>query len=447
MKTEQNHLLRVLGITFGLAAVVGSIVGQGILRSPGIVAQASESPAILIGFWVLGALIALISAIPFAELGAAIPSAGGGITFTERAFGRRVAIVMSIIIIISYVVLTAMLCFVVGEFLVRLGVGGGALSAGVLAMISLALFCLVNSLGTKVSGLTQIILSTAKGAVLIGLVVLLFAHPGAAPPTTAPQIAPGGLLGYGIAILMIVSAYNGWADLVVYGEEIDNPGRSIPRAMFGGIAGVAVLYLLVNFAFLHVLSPSQMAGSDLVAADAARKIFGSDGDTILTLFGVLSVGAIANLSVMTNSRLVFAAARNGILPRWLAMVDGRGSPISAMLGSSGTSALFLVSGTYLTLSSTGTALTQAFVVMVILAALALRRKEPGMLRPWRAPLPYVTLPLALAVNLALLIIFIAQDPWNALLGFVLVALLSGGYFLFAGRGAKSASPFAVETER
>jgi APA family basic amino acid/polyamine antiporter len=93
MQTQHNHLLRVLGLVFGLAAVVGSVVGQGILRSPGIVAQASGSPAVLIGLWALGAALSLLAALPFAELGAAIPRAGGAIAYAERAFGPRARVV------------------------------------------------------------------------------------------------------------------------------------------------------------------------------------------------------------------------------------------------------------------------------------------------------------------------------------------------------------------
>lgn len=431
-----GRLLRVFGVVFGLAAVVGSVVGQGILRAPGAVAQASDSSAVLIGLWALGALLALLSAAPFVELGTAIPNAGGGIAYAERAFGRRAGIVVSIMIIISYLATTALLCFVVGEFLVRLGVGGGAIGPGALALLSLALFCFINAFGTRASGYTQIGLSSLKGAVLIGLVVVLFAQPGLPVAPDAPAvIAPEGLAAFGTAILLIVGTYNGWGDLVVYGEEIADPGRAIPRAMFGGIVGVAVLYLLVNLAFMHVLTPAQMAGSELVAADAAAGVFGNRGDVAFTLFGVISVGAIANLSVMTNSRLVFAAARDGMLPRPIAWVDARGTPMMAMLGSSAVAALFLLSGTYLTLSSTSVALMQAFFVTVILCAIRLRRKEPDLARPWSVPWSSVLLPLALVLNVVLLIVFIVQDPWNALLGFAIVAVLAGGYFLFAGKGA------------
>lgn len=437
MVSTGNRLLRVLGLTFGLAAVVGSVVGQGILRSPGIVAQASGSEAVLIALWVLGAMAALISAVPYAELAAALPSAGGPITYIERAFGRRAGITMALLIIVMFCSTTAMLCFVVGEYLVRLGLGGGELGPGLLGCLALILFNVVNSAGTRASSGLQVLLSTAKGVVLLGLVIVLFAQPGASPPEAAGAV-PGGWLAFGVAMLVIVGTYNGWADLVIYSEEMTDPGRMVPRALFGGIIGVAALYLLVNLAILHVLPAAEMAGSDFAAADAAGKLFGPHADTVFTAFGVLSVGALTNLGVMTTGRLVFAAARDGILPRVLAGVDRRGTPMAAMWSSSAFAAMFLFSGTYLALSATTVSLGQAIFVAVTAAAIVLRRREPDLPRPWRAPAFGLLVTLAIAINATLLAVFIAQDPWYALLGFVLVALLAGGYFLFAGKGRRPA---------
>lgn len=427
---EGNHLLRVLGLTFGLAAVVGSVIGQGILRSPGIVAQASESEAVLIGLWALGAVLALVSALPFAELGAAMPTAGGPVPWSQKAFGRVAGVATAMAMLVLYLSSTALLCFVVGEFLVRLGVGGDRIGAGGLGFAVLVLFCLINAAGTRVSGVTQIALSSAKGMVLVGLVIVLFAQPGTSGAAGPAGVPAGGWIAFGTAMLVIIGTYNGWADLMMYGEEIENPGKSIPRAMFGGIVGVAVLYLLVNLALLHVMSPAAMAGSDFAAADATTDVFGTRAGLVFTAFGALSVGAIANLSVMTNSRLVFAMARGGMLPRGLSRVSRLGTPITAMLVSSAFAAAFLISGTYLALSATSVSLSQAMLVMTAAAALALRVRAPDLPRPYRAPFQPWSLWLALGLNLGLLGVFLAQDPFNALLGFALVAVLSAGALTF-----------------
>jgi APA family basic amino acid/polyamine antiporter len=298
--SQANHLIRVLGLAFGLAAVVGSVIGQGILRSPGIVAQASGSEAVLIGLWALGALVALVSALPFAELATAMPNAGGPVLWVQRAFGRVAGVATAMAMLVLYVSTTALLCFVVGEFLVRLGIGGGRLGASGMGFAVLVLFNAINAAGTRAGGAAQVGLSSAKGLILLGLVIVLFAQPAADAHAGPAQLPAGGWLAFGTAMLVIVGTYNGWADLVMYGEEIENPGRAIPRAMFGGIVGVAALYLLVNLALLHVLTPAALAGSEFAAADAAGGVFGSRGDMVFTAFGALSVGAIANLGVMTT---------------------------------------------------------------------------------------------------------------------------------------------------
>jgi len=298
---QDNRLLRVLGLGFGLAAVIGAVVGQGILRAPGVVADATGSPEVIIGLWIAGALIAMVSALPYAELGAAIPRAGGQFAFIHRALGDLMALAAEFATMFLQVTTIAMLGFVTGEFLVRLGVGGGRLGPVEMGLVVTVLFALLNASGTRSSGASQIAFSTLKGLVLVGLIVALFAGEPAEPVETTPVVR-SGLLAMGTAILVINNTYNGWWEVVYYGEEMRDPGRQVPRALFGGIISVAVIYVLLNLAMLHVLTPDQMAGSNLVAADAAGMVFGERGDYFLTLFGVLSVGAISNLQIMSAAR-------------------------------------------------------------------------------------------------------------------------------------------------
>ena len=440
MRQGSNQLLRVLGMAFGYAAVVGAVVGQGILRSPGIVAEASGSVWVIIALWLAGALVALISALPFAELVAAVPRTGGPLAYAEIAFGRRAGIAMALAMLVMYTSTTAVLCFVIGEFLIRLGVGAGQVGPGLLGLVCLVGFALANSIGTRLSGGLQIVLSTAKGVVLIGLVIVLFAQPGSPAEATGELQQQGGLLAMGTAMLVIVGTYNGWGDLVMYGEEVRNPGRAIPRAMLGGIVGIAALYLVINLAILHVLTPAQIAGSEFAAADAAASVFGANGDMAFTAFGVLSVAALTNFGVMTNGRMVFAAARDGILPRFLSAVDRRGTPWAGIWVSTAIAALFLLSGTYLALSATAITLGQGIYVVVILAAIRLRQKLPDIERPFRIPLFPLAIGAALAINLALFAVFVVQDPLNALLGYGLLAILWLLYLLIARKGAPSAAP-------
>lgn len=427
--SDKGHLLRVLGVVFGLAAVVGSVVGQGILRAPGIAAQASESGTVLIGLWFLGGALSLLAALPYAELGAALPSAGGIVTFTERAFGKGASVLASYAMLLMLISALANVAFVAGELLVRLGVGGGEIGPGAIATATLAVFFAINALGTRISGGAQIAFSAFKGAVLAIFVVILFAQPGAPPVPGEASIAPQGLLGYATAMLVIVGAYNGWGDVVFYGEEIEDPARALPRALFGGIIAITVLYTAVNTAILHVLTPHQMAVSDFAAGDAAAGIFGQAGDTVFTIFGVVSIAAICSLMTMTVSRIAYASARVGLLPPALERVAANGTPINAMILVVLGAAAFLWSGSYLTLASTSTALSQVMILLFALCSCQLYRREPDLPRPFRVPFFKPVMALVILFDAALLVVFIWQDPANSLLGFALVAALAAGYWL------------------
>lgn len=423
MSFSSNKLLRVFGIAFGLAAVVGSVVGQGILRTPGVVAEATGSPAVILAIWIAGALIAVISAFAFAELGAAIPRAGGAYAFIYRAFGERVGVLAAFMLLLTYIGNTSLLAFVTGEFLVRLGIGGGIYSPTIMGIGLIVIFTLVNAMGSRTSGAAQIIISAMKGMFLVGLVVALFGGtPVAAMPATDPQILRDGWLPIGTAMLVVIGTYNGWWDVVFYGEEFKDPSRQIPRALFGGILGVAGLYLLVNLALLHVMNPDQMAGSNFVAADAAGIVFGERADYFITVFGILSVGAIANLSVMTASRLVYALGRTGMLPQQMSKVDKRGTPIAALLFSSVIAAAIILLGGYNELSSMGISLFQGVTVLAIIAVIGLRKREPELERPFKTPWYPWPIILAALLNTLLLLIFIAQDIAYSLSGFIVVGI-------------------------
>jgi APA family basic amino acid/polyamine antiporter len=436
MSSGSNKLLRVLGVAFGLAAVVGSVIGQGILRAPGIVAEATTSPAIIILMWVAGAVIAVISAFAFAELGAAMPRAGGAYAFVYRAYGERAGVLAAMMLLITYIGAISMLAFVSGEYLVRLGIGGGDYSPTVLGLGLIVLFTAINALGTRTTGGAQIIFAALKGMALVGLVVALFAAP-PAEVTLAPQthILREGWLPIGTAMLVVIGTYNGWWDVVFYGEELENPSRQIPRALFGGIIGVAAIYLLVNLALLHVMTPDQMAGSNLVAADAAGIVFGEQADYFLTIFGILSVGAIGNLVLMTTTRMVYALARAEILPHAMTTVDKRGTPIAALLFSALVAAAIILIGGYNELQSMGVSLNQGITVMAILAVIGLRKSEPDLERPFKTPWYPWPIIFAALLNALLLVIFVAQDPWYGLSGFVAVGAAWAVYVFVLKRRA------------
>lgn len=430
--TPHSHaqLLRVLGFAFGLAAVVGGMVGQGILRTPGIVAGAVHSPLLILLTWTTGALIVAITAFAYLELGTAIPCAGGPYDFVRRAFGSQASVAVGWGCWLILIIGSANLAIVVGEFMHRLGIWTRA-STGVLAILVLALLSMLNWTGTRFAGASQILFSTAKGIILIGVVALLFAQPERAAEPPAPIQIPVGIAGIAIAMRVILSTYNGWQETVYFAEELKTPERTLPRSLAAGVAGVAILYLVINLALLHVLTPTQMAGSNLPAADAVNGVLGANGETAFTLFGIMSVAAVANLMIMKAARVSFALARAGQLPAGLIRVSTSGTPRPALAITFLLSSAFAASGTYETLIATNMPLNIALFLCVSVAAVRLRRTEPDLPRPFRIPLYPLPVAMAIAVNTLLLAALIYQDPMHSIEGFALLALIAAAHAIAA----------------
>ena len=422
---SHSKLLRVLGLIFGVAVVVGGMVGQGILRTPGIVASAVHSPESILLLWIVGAGLVAISAFAYVELGTAIPRAGGPYDFVRHAFGPLAGVIAGWGQWFVLVTQEAFLAIVVAEFLHRVGIWP-SVGTSLLAVGILAVFWLVNWTGTRISGGSQIAFSAIKGAALIALVVLLFAQPAARQPAVTP--AEGiGLAGIVVAMRAIINTYDGWQEFVLFGEEVERPERTLPRAMATGILSVAVLYVLVNMALLHVLPPADMANSTLPAADAMKLALGPTGDLALTLFGVVSVAAITNLTVMKSARITFALARAGLLPAKLSDVASTGTPRSALTVSSVLAAGFAATGTYATVVAANVAMTVALAVVVNMAAVRLRSREPNLPRPFRIPIYPLPAVAAVGLNLALLAALVAEDPMHSVGGFAFLAVIGAVY--------------------
>lgn len=412
-----RDLVRVLGIVFGLAAVVGGAVGQGILRTPGIVAGAVPQPLVILILWVAGGAIAAVNAAAYAELGTALPHAGGPYVFVRRAFGPTAGVVTGWSDWLNNISSQAFMAVVVAEFLHRLGLAS-AVPQGLLAPLLIGVFFAVNSTNTRLCGSSQSLGSVLKGAGLLALVLILLLAP--APHHVAPSARlPSVGIGFAaviVALRAVQNTYDGWNNCIYFCEEMHAPERCIPRALFGGIALVTGLYLLVNVALLRILTPAAIAGSTFPAADALGAVLGGWANVLLTLFGVISVAAILNLNVMFGPRIALAMARDGVLPQALAAVSPGGSPRVALTATTVGSVLLAASGTYEQLIAFNVALGVVVNLLVGLSALRLRKTEPELTRPWLVPLFPMPILIASGINFALLAALIYEDPLHSLAG-------------------------------
>lgn len=419
---SKGQLLRILGIGFGVAAVVGGMVGQGILRTPGIVAGAVGSPGLILALWLAGGAIAGLTAIAIVELGSSMPCAGGPYAFARRAFGPFAGTMVGWADWMITVSTLAFLAVVVGEYTHRLGLFGGV-PVGLLAPSVIAIFWAINWTGTRIGGASQMIGSALKGIGLFVLVGLLFTGPAAASSQASADTLPValGVGSFAIAMRAIQNTYDGWNNAVYFCEELERPERNLARAIFGGIALVTCLYCLVNAALLHVLTPAAIAGSTLPAADASAVVLGPWADRVLTLFGIISLGAITNLNLMFSSRIVYAMAKDGALPSVLQQVAVTGTPRYALTVTAIGAALLSASGTYTALIAINVAFGLVINMTMNIAVIRLRRTEPLLPRPFRTPLYPAPIIATLLINVLLLAALVYEDAFNSLIGLAAVA--------------------------
>jgi APA family basic amino acid/polyamine antiporter len=420
-----GELLRILGIAFGLAAVVGAIVGQGIMRTPGIVAGALPSEAWVLGAWTAGGLLILIDACATVELGASVPRSGGPYVFAERAFGRTAGAMLGWADALNYILGMSYVSVVFAEYAQRLGIGA-ALPTGALAVLLIFVLGAINWTGTRTSGRSQIVGTALKGVGVTLLVLVLWLMPGRAAVSPGAAHALPPLLtvaAVGIAMRAVAITYGGWNAAVYCSEEMCQPERNIVRVTFGGIGMVILLYLAVNGALFHVLSREQIAASNLPVADATAAVLGSASGKVITLLAIVSVVTICNLMVMFVSRIVFAMARNGILPSFLTRVSKSGTPRLALLTSTAIAAFLASTGSYERLIAIGAPFLIGVPAVTDLAAIAMRIREPGLERPFRMPLFPLPAVVGFIVNALIVGAIVYEDPFDSLVGFALLIVV------------------------
>lgn len=421
--TDSNHLRRVLGLAFGIAVVVGGTIGQGILRSPGLVAQGVPDGTFMLILWVVGGLIALIDAMSTVELAASIPVAGGPYAFATRAFGRLVGLAVGLTDWLGNIGGIAYVSVVFAEYVHRLGFLTG-ISLGIIAAALPIIMAAIQWFGTRVAGKSQEISSALKALIFLGLIVALFVSPRGEPVVAPTHLSPTlTFVGAIAAIRAIYGTYYGWNGAVYFSEEVRDPGHSIVRATFSGIFVVTGIYTLIVLACLHVMSIPEMAASNLVVADAAARVFGPSADTVVTIVSLISIATVANVLVMMLPRMLFAIARDADDVLGLSRVAENGTPRVALFVTVALSSLLATIGAYDILLTLSVSLLAAMSLCINLAAIAMRLREPELARPYRMPLFPLPALFAMIVNAGLLWAFVYEDPVTSLRAFMLLAAI------------------------
>jgi len=424
-ENKRGRLLRVLGVGFGLAVIIGNTIGAGIFRTPGAIVEQLPNAWLFLGVWIVGGLYALLGAISIAELGTMLPRSGGQYVFARYALGEYAGFIVGWSDWISSCGSTAAVAIVAGEFAVTLFPGFNGQVTVIAGAITIV-FAALQWRGIVWGSTAQNVTSLIKALAFIALIIAAFLLGGRSPSGghAAPALATGLPLITAIVLSLqaVIYTYDGWTGVVYFSEEVEHPGRDIPRALFGGVLSVIAIYLLVNLALLYVLPISEIAGKDFAAGAAAEAIFGSYGDPIFRSLTIVSMLSAVNALHLMATRVLFAMSRDGLFTRKAAIVNEGGTPTVALFMSAAVAVLFIAFGR--TFEKVITVLAFFFVAnyaLSFISVFVLRRKEPAKERPYRAwGYPWTTA-AALAGSVLFLLGAIASDTRNSIDALILLA--------------------------
>ncbi|MGI8732584.1 MAG: APC family permease [Pyrinomonadaceae bacterium] len=428
---SRGRLLRVLGVGFGLAVIIGNTIGAGIFRTPGTIATLLPNVWMFLGVWLIGGLYALLGAFQIAELGTMIPRSGGQYVFARHALGQYAGFIVGWSDWISTCGSTAAVSLVIGEFMGALfpALNGKSVSIAVVIAIT---FAILQWRGVVWGSNVQNITSLVKALAFVVLIIAAFALGRGVTQTEVARVVSSERLvliaAFVLSLQAVIYTYDGWTGVVYFSEEVEQPARNIPRALFGGVLSVIAIYLLVNLALLYVLPISMIAGQDLAVGAAATVIFGRYGDTTFRTLTILSMLSAINAYHLMASRVLFAMSRDGLFTKKAATVNEGGTPTVALFLSTVVAVTFILFGQ--TFGTVITILAFFFVAnytLSFISVFVLRRREPERERPYRAwGYPWTT-GLVLLGSLLFLVGAMASDTRNSLYA---LALLGISYPLF-----------------
>lgn len=441
---QQVGLRRQIGLWSAIAIVIGTTIGSGIFRSPAVIADRLPGPLALLAIWMAGGLFALCGALSLSEVASAHPRTGGVFVFIKEGFGRLPAFLFgwAEITIIRAAAVGAIAITFSEYFLRAIGIDPSVAPndayARYVAAVAIIAMGTVNILGVRWGTLVLNVTTLAKYGGL--LFIILFALAIGLPRTGGhfTPVAPAGsfsVSAFGLALVSVLWAYDGWADLSFTAGEVKDPERNLPRALIGGTLAIIGIYLLANVAYLAVLSVDEMRTSRLVAADVAQRVMGQSGVVFVGVTVMLSTFGTLTGSLLTSPRIFYAMAEDGLFFRGVAKAHPRyHTPHIAI-------AINIVIAVVFVLVRTFEQLADAFVTAIVpfyalgVASLFVLRRRAGYSPAFRTPgYPYVPLLFVLSTLYLLANALIDQSSrWAtaAVLGVVLLGIPV--FYLTVGR--------------
>ncbi|PYU76881.1 MAG: APC family permease [Acidobacteria bacterium] len=396
----RGRLLQVLGMWFGMAAAIGNTIAAGIVRTPGDVARLLPNAWMFLGVWVLGGLYAFSGASSMAELGAAIPRSGGQYNFSRRALGDYAGFIVGWSDWLSTCGTAAAVAIVIAEYSGALFpvLSGNLTVLGhmrielIVAVFVILGFFVLQWRGIRWGSGAQLSTAALKTGAFLILVMACFllggpAHRAAQQSTISSLALPSGwplIVAIMLGLQGVIYTVDGWDGVIYFGEEVRNPGRDIPRAIFGSVFSIMGIYLSLNLVALYILPMNEISGNNFVLGTVADRIFGKLGDPIIRSIMVISMLSCLNANQLFCSRTLYTMSCDGLFFRRAARVNPGGTPVMALFLSTVVGVLFLLTGTFERVSAMLSFFFVANYALSYASLFVLRKREPEMVRPYRA---------------------------------------------------------------
>jgi basic amino acid/polyamine antiporter, APA family len=447
-----TQLVRTLRLRDLVLLIIGSIIGSGIFLVPGgILRQVDHSIGIASLVWIAGGVLSLLGALSYSELAAMKPQSGGLYVYVRDGFGPLPAFLYGWTMFLA--IASGTMASLAVAFSTYLGeiVPLGPLAEKIIAIGVIAVITAVNVWGTRHSSDLQNWTTLAKVSLIVMLcaILLLLGHGYSAIPGAlwAENISGSLLSKFGLAMITVLWAYEGWQFVTYSAGEAIEPQKNFPRALFSSVLLMVGLYLVTNLGYLAALGPARAAESDTIAASSIAFVLGPSAAKLVSLTILISVFSALNTVPLTAPRVFYAMANDGLFFRKLAEVHPRfRTPALAIIALGVWSAVMSCMGKFQELISYTMFMAWIFYGLGAASVFAYRRKYPGLPRPYRVPgYPWTPLLFILAAA-ALVLNVIVSKPKSAAIGLGIVALGLPAYLVWARKGRLPEAPALAPAE-
>lgn len=466
MKVNGTGLIRQLGLFDSIMIMVGIIIGSGIFLTTGIMAKSIPSAGLILLAWFVGGLLTLAGALTYAELGAAMPEAGGQYVYLREAYGRLAGFLFGWILFLVYMtggIAALALAFAeyfgyffpslsMDHFLVSLNIPlfqssvQYSLSSGqIMGVAVIVLLSIFNFIGVGLGKSIQNLFTVIKIGTIIAIIVLGFAIGKGAPPdlTLNPEGMKLGtvFIGFGVALIAVSFAFDGWNNINFVAGEIKAPKRNLPLTLILGTLGVTLLYIFVNYIYLFALPMDDAVGVVRIAEKATGSLFGTSSASLISALIIVSVFGSLNGSILVGPRVYYAMAKDDLFFKKVAYIHPRfRTPGFSILIQAIWASVLTLLGSFEQIFTFSMFMAILFWIWATASVFTLRKKRPDLPRPYKTWGYPIVPAIFIITSGAILLNTLLEKPVEAMAGILLTALGIPVYFYWARRSKTKEMP-------